>query len=102
MSITYTKLKNGNWGVRSSEKICDGQVVRVTKKDGSVKDETIDKVVWEGNGVWLAALRRAERPTYGRRQRPDIPGRNGMMPGCSDCRNLGRMCKQCEFDEYDA
>jgi hypothetical protein len=26
---------------------------------------------------------------------------NEMVRGCSACRSLGYMCKQCEFDEYD-
>lgn len=24
-----------------------------------------------------------------------------LMRGCGQCRRLGRMCKSCEFDEYD-
>lgn len=30
-------------------------------------------------------------------------GGSGYRPvrGCSACRNIGRMCKQCQFDEYD-
>jgi hypothetical protein len=30
-------------------------------------------------------------------------GRNGeeMVFGCGACRSLGRMCRRCEFDEYD-
>lgn len=102
MAITYTKLKDGSWGIRSTEAIRDGQAVRVMKKDGTVKDETIEKIVWNGNGVWLAALRRAEQPARTRRRRPDEPGRNGMMPGCAICRDLGRMCPQCAFDEFDS
>ncbi len=101
MAATYTKLKTGNWGVRSTEEIRVGQVVHVTKKDGSGKDETIDKVVWSGNGVWLAAIRQTANPARGQRRDPDAPGRNGMMQGCGTCRSLGRMCKQCAFDEYD-
>lgn len=101
MAISYTKLKNGNWGIRSTESIREGQSVTVTKKDGSTKSETVDKIIWNNNGVWLASLRRAPQPAQGRRRDPDAPGRNGMMPGCGACRSLGRMCKQCEFDEYD-
>lgn len=97
MSVTYTKLKSGNWGIRSTEALQEGQVVTVTKKNGETKTEAVDKVVWSGNGVWLAAVRPSDRP----RRDPDAPGRNGMMPGCGACRGLGRMCKQCAFDEYD-
>jgi hypothetical protein len=101
MAISYTKLRSGDWGVRSTEAIHDGQVVTVTKKDGATKRETINKIVWVGNGVWLASLQRAQQPARGQRRDPDAPGRNGMMRGCGDCRSLGRMCEQCKFDEYD-
>lgn|ERR1700704_5680630 len=104
MPITYTKLKNGNWGVRSTEALRDGQAVTVTKKNNEAKLETVDKVVWSGNGIWIAAISSQTRPPSKQsrsRRDPDAPGRNGMMPGCGACRNLGRMCKQCAFDEYD-
>lgn len=105
MSITYTKLKSGAWGARSTEEIKAGQAITVTKKSGGSKQETVEKVVWSGNGVWLVALvgSNSSKPQASSRRRrdPDAPGRNGMMPGCGACRSLGRMCKQCAFDEYD-
>lgn len=46
---TYTKLRDGSWGVRvvGTPPIA-GSVVSVTTKAGKVKQETISRVVWSG------------------------------------------------------
>jgi hypothetical protein len=56
MATTYTKLRTGAWGVRSTDRLTVGQTVTVTKRDGSVKTETIHTIVWTGQGITLAAL----------------------------------------------
>lgn len=45
---TYTKLKDGSWGVRAAGKLTAGATITVTKKDGSNKSETIKTVLWSG------------------------------------------------------
>lgn len=45
---TYTKLKDGSWGVRAQGKVTVGASVTVTKKDGSTKVETVKAVLWTG------------------------------------------------------
>lgn len=57
MKASYTKLKSGAWGVRVEGTVSDGQSITVTKKDGSSKSETIEKVLWTGNGVSLCAIK---------------------------------------------
>jgi hypothetical protein len=57
MSATYTKLRSGEWGVRVEGAARAGQTITVRKKDGSTKTETIEKVVWTGNGVSLCAVK---------------------------------------------
>ena len=47
-SASYTKLKDGSWGVRVPGKATDGQQITVRKKDGSTKPETIKTVLWTG------------------------------------------------------
>jgi hypothetical protein len=64
--VTYTKLRDGSWGLRGADirKGDEGCTVTVQKKDGTTKDEVIDRVVWRGrdtrNGgmVGLATIRR--------------------------------------------
>ena len=45
---TYTKLKDGSWGVRAAGKLAAGATITVTKKDGSTKTETVKSVLWTG------------------------------------------------------
>ena len=53
-TCTYTKLRDDSWGIRATSEIKAGQVVTVTTKAGVSKTETVGKVLWSGNGVWLA------------------------------------------------
>lgn len=45
---SYTKLRDGSWGVRVEGKATVGMSVDVTKRDGSVKRETVSAVKWTG------------------------------------------------------
>lgn len=108
MPATYTKLKNGDWGIRvTGAKPREGAVVTVTKKDGSTKVETVRRVLWSGDGIHLCAVGSGSAQTT----RPTARGTNGDVytrrngtsgvRGCSQCSLLGDMCPQCRFDEYD-
>jgi hypothetical protein len=101
-TTTYNKLRDGSWGIRSTVAITAGQTVTVTKRDGGSKLETVGKVVWSGNGVWLATVV-ASRPE----RTPSISYRGGRRTGCScgsrEDRNgnlipSSRNCAQCEYD----
>lgn len=48
MATTFTKLRNGSWGVRTTEKVRPGDTVEVTTKAGETRIETIAYVVWSG------------------------------------------------------
>jgi hypothetical protein len=83
---TYAKLRSGNWGVRVEGEVTPGQVVTVTKKDGSTRTETIDRVVWSGNGVSLCTIKPTTRSGggYGRGGRYGDGGPRGHQP-CYMC-----------------
>lgn len=87
-NVTYTKLRSGNWGIRSTSALTVGGSVRVTKKSGETKDETVGPLVWSGNGVWLYAIA-SERPSrpatrsYGRRPYASGAGQAANVPGYS-------------------
>lgn len=93
MSATYTKLRSGEWGIRSTEPISEGQAVLVAKRSGETKRETVGRVIWSGTGVVLCSISR------GSARRAD--GASWSAGGCSACRDLGHMCPDCEFDEFD-
>ena len=47
-TATYTKLKNGAWGVRVPGLAQVGQVVSVVKRSGEAKTEVVKAVLWHG------------------------------------------------------
>jgi len=56
MAVTFTRLKSGEWGLRSDGPLKNGQTVTVRKKDGSIKTMTVGKVVYSGGEVSLATI----------------------------------------------
>jgi hypothetical protein len=55
-TTSYTKLRNGDWGLRAPEATRDGEILNVTKKSGERKTETVGTVIWRGNGVALCTI----------------------------------------------
>ena len=53
MNITWTKLRSGEWGLRSTEALNEGEVVWVSRANGSRSKAEVGRRVWAGNGVWL-------------------------------------------------
>lgn len=71
---SYTKLKSGEWGVRSETQAPEGATIEVKTKAGEVKSETITKQVWTGRDrdgriVYLYAIAQRARVSNGRRGR---------------------------------
>lgn len=63
--ITYTKLRDGSWGLRGSGLVASRSVI-VTKKSGETKTETVGRVLWTGqDGVSLATTGARERQSTG-------------------------------------
>lgn len=56
-NATWTKLKKENtWGLRIEGSVTEGEVVLVSRSNGSKSRETVGKIVWTGNGITLATL----------------------------------------------
>jgi hypothetical protein len=106
MKVTFTRLNNGHWGLRSDAPLSEGSTVAVTKRDGSMSDATVGRLLWQGDGVHLYAsvLARAPRiagPGPGvlntaQRKRADAKrafrpcGYPGCSPGfCDECDGKG-------------
>ena len=53
---TYTKLRNGDWGLRIDGSVEAGATVTATKKSGETKTERVGRVLWAGNGITLASI----------------------------------------------
>jgi hypothetical protein len=83
MMSTYTKLRDGSWGVRVPGSTTPGSLVTVAKKDGTTKLETIGRVLWAGDGVALCTI----TPSEARPQR--------CYTGKTYERGVGMTCDEC-------
>jgi hypothetical protein len=54
--ITYCKLRDGSWGIRSSHPVTAGQVVSVTKKGGETRQEKVGRVICSGAEYCIATV----------------------------------------------
>ena len=71
MGATYAKLQSGEWGVRTTGlKVSPGLVLTVEKRDGTRKEETVARVVWQRGDVAICAIERAPIPRSTGRRRP--------------------------------
>jgi hypothetical protein len=93
--ITYAKLKNGEWGIKSAIPLKDDYVT-VTKKSGETKLEHISGKVWSGNGVHLYAIFQRQPTASAHGQRCAECGRPGAKIECSDSSGIrGLCCPRC-------
>lgn len=68
MTATFTKLKSGEWGVRVEDcpDIAAGDVVKVTKRDGSTEVEQIERVLFRSGNAAICAISRKAAHTPSR------------------------------------
>jgi len=58
---TFTRLRSGQWGIRSTEALSPGQLIAVEKRDGTTTEVVVDRVIWTDGRVWLAAVAAGQR-----------------------------------------
>jgi len=94
MATTYTKLRDGSWGVRvEGPAPAAGLTVTVTKKSGETKAEKIGKVLWTGNGVSLCSIE-GSKPANGSSNGQTQAPRRGRSCSCTaDCCRNGCRCE---------
>ena len=85
-SATYTKLRNGQWGIRVPGTVGAGQTITVTKRDGSTSTETVDRVLWSGDGVSLCSVSRGHQSTSHRHGHSSR--RSGGRYECDECGDI--------------
>lgn len=85
-TATYTKLKDGTWGVRAPAGVVAGDRLTITKRDGSSKVETVERVLWTGTAKDGLA---ASLVTVARSARSNYEGGNRAPRGrsCPYCRS---------------
>ena len=99
---TYTKLSDGSGGIRvRGGAPSAGSQIRVTKKAGTVKVETVDRVVWRGDGITLCSIRRSGRSGSGAVGSDRCAECRGPIVHARHHRAMGGLCGHCAFDEFD-
>ena len=100
MQATYSKLKNGSWGIRVVGYVPGvGTSVTVRKKDGSEKEETVEAVVWSGTSdgkpIALCSIKQKtpQAKTSARSNEPRLR-RNGTYE-CEECGDYVRPGTRC-------
>lgn len=60
MSATYSKLRDGSWGLRITGRVTPGEQVTVTKRSGETRTETVRHIIWQApdGTVTLAAIQK--------------------------------------------
>lgn len=90
--ISFAKLKDGSWGIRSTSALVPGKSYVVPKKDGSRTVVKVSKVVWSSKGITLATIVSDRTP------KPSTRHTRGPSCGCP-CHHTPQVCRTCEYDE---
>ncbi len=53
MKATFTKLRDGSWGIRVQGVVHTGDIVTVDRKSGVPVATGVGEIVWSGNGVTI-------------------------------------------------
>jgi hypothetical protein len=87
--ITYTKLRNGEWGVRG-EGLVVGQTVTVTKKSGETKTEKVAQILSHSLDEDIASIVSINGQATKRRRNWRPCGYPGCNPSyCDECDGRG-------------
>ena len=54
-AVTWTKLRDGSWGLRATRALNEGSFVRVMKRDGSSASVRVGKLVFSKDGIFIYA-----------------------------------------------
>lgn len=89
---TYTKLRDGSWGIRSTRPLSPGDLIEVVKKSGERKIEQVRRVIWKGDGVWLASIETRRSSSYSAPRRSRWESEDH-----EDCLTFGPCGPHCEY-----
>ena len=100
MTATYTKLRNGSWGLRVKGSATVGDQVTVTKRDGTVKYEYISLCAIDRsrNAMKDNRDRTASKRYYGTCRAAGC--HNPADQDCSYGRATSGYCGACAYDEF--
>lgn len=77
MPATFTKLRDGSWGINSTSSVDVGDVVQVDRRDGSSKRVRVERVLSGRNGTWVCSISDLESDRPASRAKPRSGGSGG-------------------------
>jgi hypothetical protein len=100
MSASYTKLRDGSWGLRVvGASPHAGATVVVRTRAGATKTETVGRVLWSGQGVHLASIQAgASRGTSSSYRGYSRARRTGCSCGSLEDTPRDSDCASCQHD----
>jgi len=102
-TASYTKLKDGTWGIRVQGAARAGATVNVSRRDGSSKTKVVGRVIWAGGGVSICSIdSTASGPRSSQSSRRGARGTRGTWTGCA-CGSVEEYerpgdCRSCQHD----
>lgn len=109
MKVTYAKLRAraDEWGIRVTETETapvPGDLVSVTKKDSTTKNERVTEVVYAGQGYWLCAIKRGAKKDDTKTPAPasDLATSTVSNWAKSMAGYAGKICPQCQSEPLGA
>jgi hypothetical protein len=88
---TWTKLRDGTWGIRCTSAMKPGDACVVQKRDGTKATVTLGREVWSGNGVWLFSI----NSPGGVATKKRAPGKSLRPYECEECGEFVRPGTSC-------
>ena len=103
-NATWSKLKDGSWGVRG-EALLPGSSVTVTRKDGSKSVVVVGSIVWAdpNSTLVLATVETAPSKPKSNPQAAPAPRRSNPRRGWRPCGYPGcnpNYCDECDGEGY--
>ena len=97
MAASFTKLRDGSWGLRFEGKAPpSGAPALVKKSNGTVETVLVGKVIWSGNGITLTTIGGGRAAPSSRSSGSGHKCRNGKAahdgPCCSGRHSAGTDC----------
>ena len=97
------RLTSGRWGAAvAGDSVQVGDTVTIRTSNGTAWEARVTKIVSKG-ATTIAETESLDRAVPARS--PSMQRRAAAthrpVRGCQTCRDLGRMCDRCAFDEFD-
>lgn len=74
----FTKLKSGDWGIKTQGDVKAGDTVTVSKRDGTTDTVMIEKVIFKNEDITICSIKKKDSHQNGDRVCAEC-GRNGKL-----------------------